>query len=155
MKIFSEIRQERGITLIALVITIVVLLLLAGVTMTMVSGSNSAPEKATEAAQKDAIAGAKDEIAMEVQEAVLNYYNNTYVEGDGTKEKSVQEVVSGAASTAVENAKKRNSQLLSSSTVDRKNCTITLNTKSYTVTGTIDEKGAIAWSDTLGTTGGN
>ncbi len=117
----------------------------------MLSGNNSAPQKATEAAQKDAIAGAKDEIAMEVQEALLNYYNNTYVEGDGTKEKSIQEVVSGAASTAVGNAKKRNSQLLESSGVSENK--ITLNTKSYTTTGTIDTNGGITWSDYIESTG--
>ena len=113
----------------------------------MLSGNNSAPQKATEAAQKDAIAGAKDEIAMEVQEALLNYYNNTYVEGDGTKENSIQEVVSGAASTAVGNATSRNKQLLPDSGVSDN--TITLKTKSYTVTGTIDENGGITWSDTV------
>ncbi len=146
-------RKNEGITLIALVITIIVLLILAGVTIAMLSGNNSAPQKATEAAQKDAIAGAKDEIAMEVQEALLNYYNNTYVEGNGTKENSIQEVVSEAASTAVENAEKRNSQLLESSGVSDN--TITLNTKSYTVTGEIDENGGITWSDIGVSTGGS
>ncbi len=119
----------------------------------MLSGDNSAPQKATDAAQKDAISEAKDEIAMEVQEALLNYYNNTYVEGDGTKENSIQEVVSGAASTAVGNATSRNKQLLPESGVDGN--TITLNTKSYTVTGTIDEKGGITWSDTEASMGGS
>ncbi len=146
-------KGQKGITLIALVITIIVLIILAGVTIAMLSGDNSAPQKATEAAQKDAIAGAKDEIAMEVQEALLNYYNNTYVEGDGTKEKSIQEVVSGAASTAVENATTRNKQLLPDSGVSDN--TITLKTKSYTVTGTIDENGGITWSDYVASTGGS
>ncbi len=144
-------RKNEGITLIALVITIIVLLILVGVTIAMLSGDNSAPQKATEAAQKDAIAGAKDEIAMEVQEALLNYYNNTYVEGDGTKENSIQEVVSGAASTAVGNATSRNKQLLPDSGVSDN--TITLNTKSYTVTGTIDTNGGITWSDYVESTG--
>ncbi len=146
-------KQNNGITLIALVITIIVLLILAGVTIAMLSGDNSAPQKATEAAQKDAIAGAKDEIAMEVQEALLNYYNNTYVEGDGTKENRIQEVVSGAASTAVSNATSRNKQLLPESGVDGN--TITLKTKSYTVTGTIEENGGITWSDYVASTGGS
>ena len=52
-------KKEKGITLIALVITIVVLLILAGVTITALSGDNGiltrakdAKEK-TEQAQKD------------------------------------------------------------------------------------------------------
>ncbi len=154
-KIFQRNNKgQKGITLIALVITIIVLLILAGVTMTMLSGNNSAPEKATEAAQKDAIAGAKDEIAMTVQERLLNYYNNTYVKGNVTEGASTRGEVAEAAYDAVENAKKRNSQLLPSSTVDKENYTITLNTKSYTVTGTIDENGGITWSDTVASTGG-
>ncbi len=143
--------KNKGITLIALVITIIVLLILAGVTIAMLSGDNSAPQKATEAAQKDAIAGAKDEIAMEVQEALLNYYNNTYVKGNITEGASTQSVVEEAAGRAVENAEKRNSQLLESSGVSDN--TITLNTKSYTVTGTIEENGGITWSDTKASTG--
>ena len=129
--------KNKGITLIALVITIIVLLILAGVTIAMLSGDNSAPQKATEAAQKDAIAGAKDEIAMEVQEALLNYYNNIYVEGDGTNEKRIQEVVNEAASTAVGKVKERNKQLSDSSVVNGN--TIVLRTKSYIVIGTIDK----------------
>ncbi len=144
-------RKNKGITLIALVVTIIVLLILAGVTIAMLSGDNSAPQKATEAAQKDAIAGAKDEIAMEVQEALLNYYNDEYVKGNVTEGASTQSVVEEAAGRAVDNAKSRNSQLLESSGVADN--TITLKTKSYTVTGTIDENGGITWSDYVASTG--
>ena len=146
-------RKNKGITLIALVVTIIVLLILAGVTIAMLSGDNSAPQKATEAAQKDAIAGAKDEIAMEVQEALLNYYNDEYVKGNVTEGASTRGEVVEAAKEAVGKAKNRNKQLLESSGVT--DYTITLNTKSYTVTGTIDEKGGITWSDTVASTGGS
>ncbi len=145
-------RKNDGITLIALVITIIVLLILAGVTIAMLSGNNSAPQKATEAAQKDAIAGAKDEIAMEVQEALLNYYNNEYVKGNVTTGASTRGKVVEAAKEAVRKAKERNKQLLESSGVT--DYTITLETKSYTVTGTIEENGGITWSDTVASTGG-
>ena len=37
---FKEIKKERGITLIALVITIIVLLILAGVTINLTLGEN-------------------------------------------------------------------------------------------------------------------
>ncbi len=119
----------------------------------MLSGDNSAPQKATEAAQKDAIAGAKDEIAMTVQERLLNYYNDEYVKGNVTEGASTRGEVVEAAKEAVGKAKNRNKQLLESSGVT--DYTITLNTKSYTVTGTIDEKGGITWSDTVASTGGS
>ena len=149
--------QQKGITLIALVITIIVLLILAGVAIATLSGNNSAPQKATEAAQKDAIAGAKDEIAMEAQEALLNYYNNKYVSKTSTGasgQADVQSVVAGAADTAVTNAKSRNKELLSSSGVNKETNVITLETKSFTVTGTIDTNGGITWSDSNSQGGG-
>ena len=138
-------RKNKGITLIALVITIIVLLILAGVTIAMLSGDNSAPQKATEAAQKDAIAGAKDEIAMEVQEALLNYYNDEYVKGNVTEGASTQSEVVKAADDAVGKAKERNKQLLDSSVVNGN--TIVLRTKSYIVIGIIDKNGVITWSE--------
>ena len=52
-------KEQKGITLIALVITIIVLLILSGVTIAMLTSNHSAPQKATEAAQKDAISSVK------------------------------------------------------------------------------------------------
>ncbi len=46
-------KKNTGITLIALIITIVVLLILAGVTISAITGNESAMEKATEAREKD------------------------------------------------------------------------------------------------------
>ena len=123
------------------------LLILAGVTIATISGNNSAPQKATEAAQKDAIAGAKDEIAIEIQEALLNYYNNKYVSKTSTGaagEVDAQSIVAEAAGRAVTNAKSRNKELEASSVSGN---TITLKTKSFEVTGTIETNGGITWSD--------
>ncbi len=46
-------RNARGITLIALVITIIVLLILAGVTISALSGDNGILKRATEAKSKN------------------------------------------------------------------------------------------------------
>ena len=147
MKQQKILKNERAITLIALVITIIVLLILAGVTIAMLSGNNSAPQKATEAAQKDAIAAAKDEIAMEAQEALLNYYNNTYVVGTGTLKANTQENVENAADRALNNVKSRNSNILDSSNVDTDEHEIIIYTKSYKATGEIKQNGAIIWGE--------
>ena len=45
-------RKQKGITLIALVITIIVLLILAGVSITMISGDDGIVTRASDAAQK-------------------------------------------------------------------------------------------------------
>ena len=47
-----NLKKERGITLIALVITIIVLLILAGVTIASITGENGILSKATQASQK-------------------------------------------------------------------------------------------------------
>ena len=48
----TNLRKSNGITLIALVITIIVLLILAGVAISMLSGENGILIKATEAKTK-------------------------------------------------------------------------------------------------------
>ncbi len=59
-------KYERGITLIALVITILVLLILAGVSIAMLTGDNGILTKATEAKNKNEESNAKEKIIVEV-----------------------------------------------------------------------------------------
>ncbi len=62
-------KSQKGITLIALVITIIVLLILAGVTIAMLTGENGILNKATGAVSDTEKATAEEAIKMEV-------YNN-------------------------------------------------------------------------------
>ena len=57
-------KKQRGITLIALVVTIVVLLILAGVSIAMLKGDNGIITKATEARQKTKIANIQEEVDL-------------------------------------------------------------------------------------------
>ena len=61
-----EIKTNKGITLIALVITIIVLLILAGVTIAMITGENGILTKTTEAKNETAKATAKEKVQTEV-----------------------------------------------------------------------------------------
>ena len=61
-----------GITLIALIITIIVLLILAGVTLNMVMGENGIIKKAQQAMQKTNISNAKEEIQLAIVEEETN-----------------------------------------------------------------------------------
>ena len=70
--------SNKGITLIALVITIIVLLILAGVTIAQLTGSDSAPAKANEAKQKNDIGAMKDEITITAQNAQMEAYEDVY-----------------------------------------------------------------------------
>ena len=65
-------KNARGITLIALVITIIVLLILAGVSIAMLTGENGVLTKATEAKSQTEIAQEKEEIQMAYAAAKAN-----------------------------------------------------------------------------------
>ena len=60
-------KEKRGITLIALVITIIVLLILAGVSIAMLTGDNGILTQATEAKEKNTIGGEKEQISLALQ----------------------------------------------------------------------------------------
>ena len=59
-------RNQKGITLIALVITIIVLLILAGVSIAMLTGQNGILTRANEAKDDTAVAEAVERINMEL-----------------------------------------------------------------------------------------
>ena len=57
-------KKQKGITLIALVITIVVLLILAGVSLNLILNNNGVISKAKQATEESDAAGAKDEMSL-------------------------------------------------------------------------------------------
>ncbi|MBR3255097.1 MAG: Ig-like domain-containing protein [Clostridia bacterium] len=71
--------NSKGITLIALIITIIVLLILAGVTIAAITGNESAPEKAVEARQANEVGAAKDAATLLVANKIQGYYEAKYV----------------------------------------------------------------------------
>lgn len=94
-------RNQRGITLIALVITIIVLLILAGVSIAMLSGDNGILTRANQAADETAFATARENVANTINEAMTNYYGNLYVNDvttstiDGTIKAALAKYTSG------------------------------------------------------------
>ena len=56
--------SQRGITLIALVVTIIVLLILAGITLSMITGDNGIIKQAKGAKQQTEIQGYKEELEL-------------------------------------------------------------------------------------------
>ena len=61
-------RKEKGITLIALVITIIVLLILAGVSLSLIAGENGILKRATGAVSQNSKAKAEEEILLVLNE---------------------------------------------------------------------------------------
>lgn len=69
-------KENKGVTLVALVITIIVLLILAGVTLSMVMGNGGIFTKANNASEQTNVASAKDAVRLATLEAVSDQYNN-------------------------------------------------------------------------------
>lgn len=67
-------KQEKGITLVSLVITIIVMLILAGVSLSMVMGEGSVLNQARDAVDTTELSSVKDEIGMALGSAQTNYY---------------------------------------------------------------------------------
>ena len=74
-----------GITLIALVITIIVLIILAGISIAMISGQDGILNKAEKGAAANQLGAAKDKCSMLATEAVNDVYENVYVKKTGSK----------------------------------------------------------------------
>ena len=67
-------KQAKGITLVSLVITIIVMLILAGVSLSMVMGENSVLDQATQAVDETERGTVKDEISIGVGAVQTKYF---------------------------------------------------------------------------------
>ena len=67
-------RKNRGITLIALVVTIIVLLILAGVSINMLTGQNGILNRAKEAKDETSSSSDLEYLRTKAYEAMTNYY---------------------------------------------------------------------------------
>ncbi len=70
-------KNQRGITLIALVITIIVLLILAGVSIAMLTGQNGILTKASGSSEKSEIAEVDEAIRLGLSEILANHMDPT------------------------------------------------------------------------------
>lgn len=71
-------KKQNGITLIALIVTIIVLIVLAGVSINLVAGSDGILKKATTAVDKNATANAEEEINLALDALKVEYYKDLY-----------------------------------------------------------------------------
>lgn len=71
-------KNNKGITLIALVVTIIVLLILAGVSIAMLTGQNGILNRGQSAAIESAVTDAKEQISLSVAEAITNWNSVKY-----------------------------------------------------------------------------
>ena len=96
-----------GITLVALVVTIIVLLILAGVSLNLVSGSNGILGRATNAVDKNRLAGIKEDVELAMAQMQSEYYEAKYVDRttSGTFAEYATEQMGGTGYTTSNGAK--------------------------------------------------
>ena len=70
-------KNDRGVTLIALAVTIIVLLILAGITIATLTGENGIITRANEAKGKTEQAQLEEEVNLKILEKEMNGYKNT------------------------------------------------------------------------------
>lgn len=93
-------RNERGITLVALVVTIVVLLILAGVTITYALSNNGIVTKAQEAGMVSEQATIRDAVSSAQAECMMEYYDASKTTKTEAKDLISKYVPSGWSVTA-------------------------------------------------------
>ena len=103
-------KEVRGITIISLVVTIVVLLILAGVSVSLVIGNNNLFDKAKSTQKVQTIAGIKE--ALELEKADIQVENKTV-----NLENYLEQISTG----------KKNYDLSSTEKIDNKNAYIIIN----------------------------
>lgn len=77
-------KSQKGITLIALVITIIVLLILAGITIAMLTGKNGILTKASDATDATGQAEAKEAVQLALSTILANKNDPTYTGEENT-----------------------------------------------------------------------
>lgn len=119
-------KNQKGITLIALVITIIVLLILAGITIAMLTGDNGLLTRSQQAAKDNALGGVKDKVAMAIQDGMTDYLA-TYYAGDATAR--------GTSAVTVVNEKIQNlDQDSQTAGIQVDGCTVEINASSIVIT---------------------
>mgnify|MGYP004631211853 CR=1 FL=1 len=114
-------KKERGITLIALVVTIIVLLILAGISISMLTGQNGILNRAAQAKNDTSAASDLEYLQVEATAALMDYYQ-------GNDNKNEDEYI-------LEKWKKNNSN--NKISVDEKDKTVTYNGKIYAMSDII------------------
>lgn len=77
-------KGNKGVTLVALVITIIVLLILAGVSISLVVGDNGVLSQAMDAADQTGLSTVEEQINLAVGSAVADWVDEKYISGGTT-----------------------------------------------------------------------
>ena len=147
-------KKNGGITLIALVITIIVLLILAGISIAMLSGDNGVLNRASQSSVKNQLGSFNDAVSLFVSDKTTEYYEQAYVEQNETVAKETldkylaTEVTAEKLETGIDGLSKSDDS--ESTTTDAlTKITLTMKDSKYTYTsvGTVTN-GRVTWKIT-------
>ena len=157
MKNVRKVKNDSGITLIALVITIIVLLILAGVSIAMIAGDNGILTKASDSKIVNAIGAKKDEVALVAAEAMSDYYDDIYLTNESTEYKNAGLVEKISDALKGDKLSKDEPDItvdVTEAVLDGDNITtkpkVTITGKAktdLTAEGEVQENGSIIWTD--------
>ena len=129
--------NQKGITLVALVITIIVLLILAGITIAALSGENGILVRGRESKYATNISSAKELVILGINECITDYYADKYVSNTSSVgEKTIQEYI-------IENIQSTQASSVIASASDSTITTNVTDARGATLTATIDTDGSI------------
>ena len=152
-------KGNKGITLIALVITIIVLLILAAVSIAMLTGENSILKRASQSSAENRIGAANDAVSLFVTDKIAEFYEEAYANGNNTTLSAglnkylADNVKDGDLKTAIGDSEitvkdvKMGSGLGNNSSEGSIVLTAQDNSYTYTSTGTVNN-GKITWKIT-------
>lgn len=140
-------KNNKGITLIALVVTIIVLLILAGVSIAMLSGENGILGRATESSWKTELSNVQDTVNVSIANYLTDYYAVKYSGATSTL------LASGQSYTDADDAITKACQAAATSTgaivtpaltATPATITISIDSNAYSVVGTVSG-GVVTW----------
>ena len=144
MKIRKKSKQEQGITLVALVVTIIVLLILAAVSLSLVAGSDGLLNRASNAVEKTSVASAKERSELEIETAIADYYYEKYVDNT-TMGSMVSETIPNYVSGKINNKDVGNGATVTVSAAGV--VTLTVPGQAAAITGTLTSTGNLTWTN--------
>ena len=134
-------KNQKGITLIALVITIIVLLILAGVAIAMLSGENGILNRSKDASNETVISTAKEQMNMAVNEGMTEYYAKKY--SDENTSAYTGSIIS-EIEAVIGDVKWENGVTATKATASS-GLKYTVKTKAGDLTAVISDTGALTW----------
>lgn len=150
-------KKEMGITLVSLVVTIILLLILAGVTLALISGSEGILGRTTKAVEKHKIAEIKEKVELKVAEDVERFHEEKYVDFSIDNAMSAYEYLKEKTEKTIQNGNEKYTiTYTDSNTSDDNGIQVDYikNRTQIAIKGTISQSGVINW-DEEGMSGGS